>query len=46
MLMRLLLSQPWYRYFDLNPLELEELVGVPNADRLVHRLVHSFPKLQ
>ncbi|KAF9237747.1 putative RNA helicase [Melanogaster broomeanus] len=37
---------PWYRYFDLNPPELGELIGVPNAGRLVHRLVHSFPKLQ
>ncbi|KAL4073668.1 putative RNA helicase [Scleroderma citrinum] len=37
---------PWYRYFDLNPPELGELIGIPNAGRLVHRLVHSFPKLQ
>ncbi|EGO30085.1 putative RNA helicase [Serpula lacrymans var. lacrymans S7.9] len=37
---------PWERYFDLNPPELGELIGIPNAGRLVHRLVHSFPKLQ
>ncbi|KDQ53780.1 hypothetical protein JAAARDRAFT_136540 [Jaapia argillacea MUCL 33604] len=37
---------PWYRYFDLNPPEIGELLGIPNAGRLVHRLVHSFPKLQ
>jgi pre-mRNA-splicing helicase BRR2 len=37
---------PWYRYFDLNPPELGELIGQPNAGNLVHRLVHSFPKLQ
>lgn len=37
---------PWYRYFDLEPPELGELIGIPNAGRLVHRLVHSFPKLQ
>ncbi|KIJ15196.1 hypothetical protein PAXINDRAFT_169339 [Paxillus involutus ATCC 200175] len=37
---------PWYRYFDLNPPELGELIGIPNAGRLVHRLVHNFPKLQ
>jgi pre-mRNA-splicing helicase BRR2 len=41
-----LLVQPWYRYFDLNPPEIAELIGVPNAGRLVHRLVHNFPKLQ
>ncbi|KDR76589.1 hypothetical protein GALMADRAFT_139507 [Galerina marginata CBS 339.88] len=37
---------PWYRYFDLTPPEIGELIGVPNAGRLVHRLVHNFPKLQ
>ncbi|KAI0280130.1 Sec63-domain-containing protein [Russula aff. rugulosa BPL654] len=37
---------PWYRYFDLNPPEIGELLGIPNAGRLVHRLVHNFPKLQ
>ncbi|KAG6820013.1 hypothetical protein H0H93_006477 [Arthromyces matolae] len=36
---------PWFRYFDLNPPEIAELIGIPNAGRLVHRLVHSFPKL-
>lgn len=42
----MLFFQPWYRYFDLEPPEIGELIGVPNAGRLVHRLVHSFPKLQ
>ncbi|GJE96304.1 Sec63-domain-containing protein [Phanerochaete sordida] len=37
---------PWYRYFDLNPPEIGELIGIQNAGKLVHRLVHSFPKLQ
>ncbi|KAJ7063405.1 putative RNA helicase [Mycena amicta] len=37
---------PWYRYFDLTPPEIGELIGIPNAGRLVHRLVHNFPKLQ
>ncbi|KAJ7578996.1 putative RNA helicase [Mycena floridula] len=37
---------PWYRYFDLSPPEIGELIGLANAGRLVHRLVHSFPKLQ
>jgi pre-mRNA-splicing helicase BRR2 len=29
-----------------SPPEIGELIGIPNAGRLVHRLVHSFPKLQ
>ncbi|KAF9066554.1 Sec63 Brl domain-containing protein [Rhodocollybia butyracea] len=37
---------PWYRYFDLSPPEIGELINLQNAGRLVHRLVHSFPKLQ
>ncbi|KIP11835.1 hypothetical protein PHLGIDRAFT_124513 [Phlebiopsis gigantea 11061_1 CR5-6] len=36
---------PWYRYFDLSPPEIGELIGIQNAGKLVHRLVHSFPKL-
>ncbi|KAL5507360.1 BRR2 [Sanghuangporus vaninii] len=36
---------PWYRYFDLTPPEIGELIGIPNAGKLVHRLVHSFPKV-
>jgi len=37
---------PWYRYFDLEPAELGELIGLPKAGRLVHRLVHQFPKME
>ncbi|THG98887.1 hypothetical protein EW026_g3361 [Hermanssonia centrifuga] len=37
---------PWYRYFDLSPPEIGELIGVQGAGKLVHRLVHNFPKLQ
>ncbi|KAI0070649.1 Sec63-domain-containing protein [Panus rudis PR-1116 ss-1] len=37
---------PWYRYFDLNPPEIGELLGVQKAGNLVYRLVHNFPKLQ
>ncbi|TIB36491.1 hypothetical protein E3P84_00909 [Wallemia ichthyophaga] len=36
---------PWYRYFDLDPPELGELIGNPKAGKLVHKMVHSFPKL-
>jgi len=39
-------KQPWYRYFDLTPPEIGELIGIPNASRLVHCFVHNFPKLQ
>jgi pre-mRNA-splicing helicase BRR2 len=28
------------------PPEIGELLGIPHAGRLVHRLVHNFPKLQ
>ena len=38
--------QPWYRYFDLSPPEIGELINLPNAGKLVHKLVHFFPKLQ
>lgn len=34
---------PWYRYFFLDPPELAELLGIPKAGRLVHKLVHQFP---
>ena len=27
---------PWYRYFDLSPPEIGELLGIQNADKLVH----------
>ncbi|KAG9017453.1 DEIH-box ATPase [Tulasnella sp. JGI-2019a] len=36
---------PWHRYFDLQPPELGELIGIQNAGKTVHRLVHCFPKL-
>lgn len=34
---------PWYRYFFLDVPELGELLGLPKAGRLVHKLVHQFP---
>ena len=37
---------PWHRYFDLNPHELGELAGVPKAGKMIHKFVHSFPKLE
>ncbi|KXN85948.1 Pre-mRNA-splicing factor brr2 [Leucoagaricus sp. SymC.cos] len=38
----LLLISPWYRYFDLTPPEIGELIGIQNPGKLVH----DFPKLQ
>lgn len=35
----------WSRYFDLTPSDLGELVGVPKMGRILHKLVHEFPKL-
>jgi len=35
-------KQPWYHYFDLTPPEIGKLIGIPNAGRLVHRLVHNY----
>ena len=35
----------WYRYADLTPTDLGELVGVPKIGRALHKLVHQFPKL-
>ena len=35
----------WYRYADLTPTDLGELVGVPKMGRALHKLVHQFPKL-
>ncbi|CAB57421.1 U5 snRNP complex ATPase subunit Brr2 [Schizosaccharomyces pombe] len=36
---------PWQRYFDLDPAELGELVGVPKEGRRVYNMVQSFPRL-
>lgn len=36
----------WPRYFDLDPQEVGELTGDSRSGRLVHRLVHQFPRLQ
>jgi len=35
----------WTRYFDLTPSDLGELVGIPKMGRILHKLVHEFPKL-
>ncbi|CAD6986436.1 unnamed protein product [Tilletia controversa] len=37
---------PWNRLRDLEPNEIGELIGIPKAGRLVHRLVHQFPRLE
>ena len=35
----------WSRYADLTPSDLGELVGVPKMGRVLHKLVHQFPRL-
>ena len=37
---------PWKRLRDLEPNEIGELIGVPKAGRLIHRLVNQFPRLE
>lgn len=37
---------PFARLRDLEPNEIGELIGIPKAGRLVHRLVHQFPRLE
>ena len=36
---------PWARLRDLEPNEMGELIGIPRAGRLLHRLVFQFPFL-
>jgi len=35
----------WSRYSDLTSSDLGELVGVPKMGRILHKLVHQFPKI-
>lgn len=37
---------PWQRYYDLTSQELGELVRNPKLGKLLHRLVHSIPKVE
>ncbi|GAA96884.1 uncharacterized protein L969DRAFT_17737 [Mixia osmundae IAM 14324] len=37
---------PWYRYFDLEPPELGELMGRAEIGRAVHNLVHQVPRVE
>ncbi|WFC94772.1 RNA helicase [Malassezia brasiliensis] len=37
---------PFARLRDLEPNEIGELIGIPKAGRLVHRLVTQFPRLE
>ena len=36
----------WERYTDLTPSDLGELVGVVKMGRVLHKLVHQFPRLE
>lgn len=35
----------WARFADLSPSDLGELVGVPKMGKILHELVHKFPRL-
>ncbi|KAI9137398.1 SNRNP200 protein [Paraphysoderma sedebokerense] len=37
---------PWERYYDLNPQEIGELVGIPKAGKMLHKFVHQIPKVE
>ena len=36
----------WSRYSDLTSSDLGELVGVPKMGRILHKLVHQFPRIE
>jgi pre-mRNA-splicing helicase BRR2 len=36
----------WDRFYDLQPHEISELVRLPKMGKLIHRLVHQFPRLE
>jgi pre-mRNA-splicing helicase BRR2 len=36
---------PWKNYFDLNPPQMSELIGLPKSGRIVCDLVKKFPRL-
>ena len=36
----------WSRYVDLSPSDIGELVGVPKMGRVLHKLIHQFPRLE
>lgn len=37
---------PWERYYDLSSQELGELIRQPRMGKLLHRLIHQFPRLE
>lgn len=37
---------PWERYYDLTSAELGEMLRLPKMGKTLHRLVHSFPRLE
>ncbi|CAD7928197.1 unnamed protein product [Amoebophrya sp. A120] len=36
---------PWDKYYDLSPTDLAELIRLPKFGKMLHRLVHQFPKI-
>lgn len=37
---------PWDRWYDLSSQELGELIRLPKMGKLLHKLVHQFPRLE
>jgi pre-mRNA-splicing helicase BRR2 len=36
----------WERYYDLKPQDIGELILFPKMGKIIHRLVHQFPRLE
>ncbi|GIL50154.1 hypothetical protein Vafri_6292 [Volvox africanus] len=37
---------PWERFYDLTSQELGELIRVPKMGKILHKLIHQFPRLE
>eukprot|EP00210_Caulerpa_lentillifera_P005576 g5333.t1 len=37
---------PWDRYYDLSSQELGELIRQPRMGKMLHRLIHQFPRIE
>nr|XP_009857905.1 U5 small nuclear ribonucleoprotein 200 kDa helicase [Ciona intestinalis] len=37
---------PWERFYDLGHNEIGELIRMPKMGKLLHRLIHQFPKME
>eukprot|EP00392_Amoebophrya_sp_AT5.2_P002472 g2477.t1 len=37
---------PWERYYELNPTDLATLIKLPKFGKVLHKLIHQFPKIE